>query len=82
MEEVFDLDGLVTLFGGLGLGRGDRLLGVFGKFVQIHRLELSERRLRRARGIEGPRQKNKRAMFVYILCGVFGFKIQSHGQIN
>jgi hypothetical protein len=52
VEEVFDLDGLVTLFGGLGLGRGDGLLGVFGELVQIHVEKLSERSLRRARRIE------------------------------
>jgi hypothetical protein len=42
----------VTLFGGLGLGRGDGLLGVFGELVQIHVEKLSERSLRRARRIE------------------------------
>jgi hypothetical protein len=52
VEEVLDLDGLVTLFGGLGLGRGDGLLGVFGELVQIHVEKLSERSLRRARRIE------------------------------
>jgi hypothetical protein len=36
VEEVFDLDGLVTLLGGLGLGRGHGLLGVFRQFVQVH----------------------------------------------
>ena len=36
VEEVFDLDGLVALLGGLGLGRGNRLLGVFGELVQVH----------------------------------------------
>jgi hypothetical protein len=52
VEEVFDLDGLVALLGGLGLGRGDGLLGVFGELVQIHVEKLSERSLRRARRIE------------------------------
>jgi hypothetical protein len=36
VEEVLDLNGLVTLLGGLGLGRGDGLLGVFGELVQVH----------------------------------------------
>ena len=52
VEEVFDLDGLVALLGGLGLGRGDGFLGVFGELVQVHGRELSERSLRRARRIE------------------------------
>jgi hypothetical protein len=26
----------MTLLGGLGLGRGDGLLGVFGELVQVH----------------------------------------------
>jgi hypothetical protein len=36
VQEVLDLNGLMTLLGGLGLGRGDGLLGVFGELVQIH----------------------------------------------
>jgi hypothetical protein len=36
VEEVLDLDGLMALLGGLGLGRGDGLLGVFGELVQVH----------------------------------------------
>ena len=52
VEEVLDLDGLVALLGGLGLGRGDGLLGVFGELIQVHGRELSERSLRRARRIE------------------------------
>ena len=52
VEEVLDLDGLVALLGGLGLGRSDSFLGVFGELVQVHGRELSERSLRRARRIE------------------------------
>ena len=51
VEEVFDLDGLMALLGGLGLGRGDGLLGVFGQLVQVHERKLSAQRLRRARGL-------------------------------
>jgi hypothetical protein len=40
----------MTLFGGLGLGRGDRLLGVFGELIQVHKRELSVRSFRRASG--------------------------------
>jgi hypothetical protein len=36
VQEVLDLNGLMTLLGGLGLGRGDGLLGVFGELVQVH----------------------------------------------
>jgi hypothetical protein len=52
VEEMFDLDGLVTLLGGLGLGRGDGLLGVFGEFIQVHDLKLSGKKPRRARGLK------------------------------
>ena len=51
VEEVFDFDGLVALLGGLGLGRGDGFLGVFGQFVQVHEKKLSGKRPRRARGL-------------------------------
>ena len=37
VEEVFDLDSLMALLGGLGLGRGHGLLGVFGQLVEVHR---------------------------------------------
>jgi len=33
VKEVLDLDGLVALLGGLGLGRGDGLLGVFSQLI-------------------------------------------------
>ena len=48
---MLDLDGLVALLGGLGLGRGDGLLGVFGQFVQVHEKKLSGKRSPRARGL-------------------------------
>ena len=63
VEEVFDLDGLVTLLGGLGLGRGDSFLGVFGELVQIHGRELSERSLRRARRIEARKDNVEAGIF-------------------
>ena len=50
VEEVFNLDGLVALLGGLGLSRGNGFLGVFGEFVQVHKVKLSVKKLRRARG--------------------------------
>jgi len=33
VEEMFDLDGLVALLGGLRLSRGDGLLGVFSQLI-------------------------------------------------
>jgi hypothetical protein len=42
VEEMFDFNGLMALLGGLGLGRGDGLLGVFSQLVKIHGSKLSE----------------------------------------
>jgi hypothetical protein len=52
VEEVFDLHSLVALLGGLGLRRGDGLLGVFGQLIQVHSLKLSGKMPRRARGLK------------------------------
>jgi hypothetical protein len=52
VEEVLDLNGLMALLGGLGLGRGNSLLGIFGELVQIHEEQLFKKNHPRARGIE------------------------------
>jgi hypothetical protein len=36
VKKMFDVDGSVTGAGGVGLGCGDGLLGVFGEFIYIH----------------------------------------------
>ena len=36
MEEVLDIDGGMARPGGLRLGGGDGLLGILGKFIEVH----------------------------------------------